>query len=107
MILRILNKIQPNDNDSFSETIYNHKRTWNCLMDHYDHLVKDLDAMLMFGAIFEELELFNFHNNNNNHHYKNLSIEQLIRIYGKILINSFAITDQNSGQVIGRALYLG
>ncbi|XP_027202506.1 histone-lysine N-methyltransferase SMYD3-like [Dermatophagoides pteronyssinus] len=106
MILRILNKIQPNDNDSFSETIYNHKRTWNCLMDHYDHLVKDLDAMLMFGAIFEELELFNFHNNNN-HHYKNLSIEQLIRIYGKILINSFAITDQNSGQIIGRALYLG
>ncbi|KAH9516700.1 hypothetical protein DERF_007426 [Dermatophagoides farinae] len=36
-----------------------------------------------------------------------LTIEELIRIYGKILINSFAITDQNSGSVIGRALYLG
>ncbi|OTF68980.1 hypothetical protein BLA29_010472 [Euroglyphus maynei] len=56
--------------------------------------------MLTFGAIFEELELFNFK------HY-DLSIEQLIRIYGKILINSFAITDQNSGHVIGKALYLG
>lgn len=98
MILRILNKTNA-VNQKLSDLIYGHERTWDCLMDHYGHLIQDLETMLTFGAIFEELELFNLK--------QILTIEELIRIYGKILINSFAITDQNSGSVIGRALYLG
>lgn len=56
--------------------------------------------MFNFGLIVEELELFP-------EIFDFIDMENLLRIYGKILINSFAVKVPDSGRIIGRALYIG
>lgn len=53
--------------------------------------------MLAFNHIFQDLEIM---------FEKELHVEQMIRVYGKILVNSFAIQDEFL-RPIGRAVYLG
>lgn len=56
--------------------------------------------MFNFGLILEELELFP-------EIFNITDTEKFLRIYGKILINSFAVKVPDSGQIIGRSLYIG
>lgn len=52
--------------------------------------------MLTFNSVFTELELIN----------EDLDINYALKIYGKVLTNSFAIHDEKLSP-IGRAVYLG
>lgn len=54
--------------------------------------------MSQFGEIYEELELL--------YGDELPDIRQLLSMYGKVLINSFALKDE-SKKAIGRAIYLG
>ncbi len=63
----------------------------------YDNVLHDSSAMHVFNAVFENLELI-FGD-------RLPAIELLISIYGKILVNSFAVQDEMMEQ-IGRAIYL-
>lgn len=53
--------------------------------------------MLAFNHIFQDLELI---------FERELHVEQMLHVYGKILVNSFAIQDEYL-RPIGRAVYLG
>ncbi len=64
----------------------------------YDNIVKDVSVMYGFDAILMDLELI-FAD-------KLPDIKYVISIYGKILINSFAVQDEFMRQ-IGRAVYIG
>ncbi|KAJ6216705.1 hypothetical protein RDWZM_007862 [Blomia tropicalis] len=103
----------------FVEHIGPYKRDWNCLMDHYDDIIHDPSAMHTFEYVYDELELLFDGSIRNGIEYRKLtqivSMEMLIRIYGKILVNSFAIQESgdrtkdhgNSLRQIGRGVYLG
>ncbi len=64
----------------------------------YDNIVKDVSVMYGFDAILADLELI-FAD-------KLPHIKYVVSIYGKILINSFAVQDEFMRQ-IGRAVYIG
>lgn len=64
----------------------------------YDNIVSDVHAMYEFDAVFTDLEII-FGD-------KLPNIRDIIRIYGKIIINSFAVQDKLM-RPIGRAVYLG
>lgn len=79
----------------------------------YSDVTHDPSAMHTFSYIYEELE-FIFDGNVHPALETFIDVETLIRIYGKILVNSFAV--QESGPLkrggrslrqIGRAVYLG
>lgn len=53
--------------------------------------------MHSFNRIFADLEII---------FGRELVVEDMIRVYGKILVNSFAVQDEFL-QPIGRAVYLG
>lgn len=53
--------------------------------------------MHAFNRVFADLEVI---------FQKELNVEDMIRVYGKILVNSFAVQDEFL-QPIGRAVYLG
>lgn len=63
----------------------------------YEEVIHDTNAMFTFNRIYSEIE----------HIFRQeFDLVWLIQIYGKVLVNSFAIQDQFL-QPIGRAVYLG
>lgn len=99
----------------------------------YEDIIRDAEAMRVFGFILEELELV-FDGSSSDSETSSLncslpvslivrkallslvSVESLIRMYGKILVNSFSIPDSGTDntsdrlyslQQIARGVYLG
>ncbi|XP_054157602.1 histone-lysine N-methyltransferase SMYD3-like, partial [Oppia nitens] len=97
LITRVIKRLEKSDTD-MEVVIGNHKRDWSCLMDHYDNIVKDYSVMRDFELIYDDLCLI----------FGDTlpKMETIISIYGKLLINSFAIQDPLM-KPIGRAIYLG
>lgn len=58
--------------------------------------------MRIFELLYEELELIFGQQLS-----QLASVQMLLTIYGKLLVNTFAIHEENSFRQIGRALYLG
>ena len=63
----------------------------------YENVIHDSCAMMAFSHIFQDLEAM---------FARELEVEPMIRVYGKILVNSFAVQDEYL-RPIGRAVYLG
>ncbi|CAG2119963.1 unnamed protein product, partial [Medioppia subpectinata] len=98
LIARVIKQLDNNGVNNKGEVIGNHTRDWDCLMDHYENITKDFGVMREFELIYNELTLI-FGDSLP-------EIEIILRIYGKLLINTFAIQDSLMRQ-IGRAIYLG
>lgn len=76
-----------------------------CLTLDYDDIVHDVEAMFTFQRVYEELELI-FERYPLRAQFDN--VRELLKIYGKILVNSFAVMDSDALiNQIGRAVYLG
>ncbi|RWS13533.1 histone-lysine N-methyltransferase SMYD3-like protein, partial [Dinothrombium tinctorium] len=90
--------IQRQEEDAYVyDQVGAYKRTWNDLMDHFDDIIRDTEAMFAFDHIYKELEIIL---------KRDLDIAEIIKIYGKVLVNSFAVQNDLL-QPIGRAIYLG
>lgn len=63
----------------------------------YDDVIHDADAMFAFNRIFAEIEAI---------FQREFDVVEVIKIYGRVLVNSFAIQDELM-RPIGRAVYLG
>lgn len=80
-----------------SEEVCGKLRSWNHFMDHYEEVIHDASAMIAFNDIFLDLEKILG---------QDLDIKSTISVYGKVLVNSFAIQDELL-RPVGRAVYLG
>ncbi|CAG2170898.1 unnamed protein product [Oppiella nova] len=98
LIARIIKRLETTGATNEYEVIGTHKRDWDCLMDHYENITKDFSVMREFELIYNDLALI-FGDNMPD-------INTTLSIYGKLLINSFAVQDPFMRQ-IGRAIYLG
>ena len=63
----------------------------------YENVIRDFSVMKLFNQVFQDLEIM---------FARELHVESMLRTYGKILVNSFAIQDEFL-RPIGRAVYLG
>ncbi|KAI1293717.1 N-lysine methyltransferase SMYD2-A [Halotydeus destructor] len=95
LIARIIIKVE-REPDAY-DVIDGQKRSWADLMDHYENVIHDADAMLAFNRIYADIESLL---------EREIDIAWLISIYGKVLVNSFAVQDELM-RPIGRAVYLG
>lgn len=67
------------------------------MVSDYENVIHDPEAMHAFNRIFLDLEAIIG---------EELDVRDIVKYYGKILVNSFAVHDELM-QPIGRALYLG
>jgi hypothetical protein len=93
-MVRIINRLNQED---IVEEVCGRQRKWSHLMDHYEDVIHDASAMLRFNDIIQDLEKI---------FQEAIDVKFLISVYGKILVNSFAIQDELL-RPIGRAVYIG
>jgi hypothetical protein len=67
------------------------------VMADFSNVTHHASAMLAFNSIFQDLEII---------FQRELNVQEMIQVYGRILVNSFAIQDEYL-RPIGRAVYLG
>ncbi len=72
------------------------------LCDHYNEIIKDLSRMKNFYQILDEIKSVMSED-----FIRNFMMKDLISIYGKLLINSLSITNEDMSISLGSGLYLG
>ena len=82
LVLKIWLKIRRKDEDQFLEEGERTSKSWSGLIDHYEDLVKDSKDLLeaQYGILKAHIKPADLP-----------SMEEFIRIYGKILTNSFSL----------------
>ncbi|CAF0992364.1 unnamed protein product [Brachionus calyciflorus] len=99
LYLRILIKSKINDQSNISDE-YGLK-TFVTLMDHYENLVKDMNrikTMQKCLSLIKELMGVDF--------MSKFSIKELISAFGKMVVNTMAVSNYDLSESVGSGLYL-